>query len=135
MSSRRAASESSGTSRSPSCPSTRPTAWHASSSRRPATSTPSTSPARAGPHLSIWTCSSRTWGFRLPRAASRSFTAPCDGSTSATRSSALARCSRSEEHTSELQSHHDLVCRLLLEKKKKKTKKKNQQKKKKRKNK
>src|SRR5471032_3064594 len=29
------------------------------------------------------------------------------------------RCiSRSEEHTSELQSHHDLVCRLLLEKKK-----------------
>src|SRR6266540_6219780 len=31
---------------------------------------------------------------------------------------AAARC-RSEEHTSELQSHHDLVCRLLLEKKKK----------------
>src|SRR5437588_6440821 len=31
---------------------------------------------------------------------------------------------RSEEHTSELQSHSDLVCRLLLEKKKKKTKKK-----------
>src|SRR5437667_3792894 len=30
---------------------------------------------------------------------------------------------RSEEHTSELQSHHDLVCRLLLEKKKKKEKK------------
>src|SRR5437667_3162967 len=27
---------------------------------------------------------------------------------------------RSEEHTSELQSHHDLVCRLLLEKKKSK---------------
>ena len=26
---------------------------------------------------------------------------------------------RSEEHTSELQSHSDLVCRLLLEKKKK----------------
>src|SRR5437773_5930534 len=31
--------------------------------------------------------------------------------------------SRSEEHTSELQSHHDLVCRLLLEKKKKSKKK------------
>src|SRR5437773_8298288 len=29
---------------------------------------------------------------------------------------------RSEEHTSELQSHHDLVCRLLLEKKKTKQK-------------
>ena len=27
---------------------------------------------------------------------------------------------RSEEHTSELQSHSDLVCRLLLEKKKEK---------------
>src|SRR5690242_21106449 len=27
-------------------------------------------------------------------------------------------CSRSEEHTSELQSHVNLVCRLLLEKKK-----------------
>src|SRR5437773_5247057 len=31
-----------------------------------------------------------------------------------------AGADRSEEHTSELQSHHDLVCRLLLEKKKKK---------------
>src|SRR5438034_8460993 len=30
---------------------------------------------------------------------------------------------RSEEHTSELQSHSDLVCRLLLEKKKKTKKK------------
>src|SRR5437588_11867312 len=30
------------------------------------------------------------------------------------------RYGRSEEHTSELQSHSDLVCRLLLEKKKKK---------------
>src|SRR5436190_24162815 len=30
-----------------------------------------------------------------------------------------ARAARSEEHTSELQSHSDLVCRLLLEKKKK----------------
>src|SRR5438132_4960404 len=29
-----------------------------------------------------------------------------------------SRRSRSEEHTSELQSHSDLVCRLLLEKKK-----------------
>ena len=32
---------------------------------------------------------------------------------------------RSEEHTSELQSRTNLVCRLLLEKKKKKKKKKN----------
>src|SRR5437773_5612343 len=37
----------------------------------------------------------------------------------ASASKAFARATaRSEEHTSELQSHHDLVCRLLLEKKK-----------------
>src|SRR5947207_9682639 len=30
----------------------------------------------------------------------------------------LSEINRSEEHTSELQSHSDLVCRLLLEKKK-----------------
>src|SRR5437667_3150826 len=42
----------------------------------------------------------------------------------ATRVVPVLRCPRhprSEEHTSELQSHHDLVCRLLLEKKKKRT--------------
>src|SRR5688572_32334327 len=33
----------------------------------------------------------------------------------------VRRVSRSEEHTSELQSQSNLVCRLLLEKKKKKT--------------
>src|SRR5690349_25132729 len=35
------------------------------------------------------------------------------------RTPATPRESRSEEHTSELQSRRDLVCRLLLEKKKK----------------
>src|SRR5260221_9372708 len=34
---------------------------------------------------------------------------------------AQAMLDRSEEHTSELQSHSDLVCRLLLEKKKRQT--------------
>src|SRR2546421_9176207 len=34
-----------------------------------------------------------------------------------------SRSTRSEEHTSELQSRSDLVCRLLLEKKKKKNRK------------
>ena len=42
-----------------------------------------------------------------------------------------AEISRSEEHTSELQSPDHLVCRLLLEKKKNKQKKKKQKKKKK----
>src|SRR5438067_9552468 len=37
------------------------------------------------------------------------------------RPTGLAAAARSEEHTSELQSRFDLVCRLLLEKKKKKT--------------
>src|SRR5688572_32056374 len=44
------------------------------------------------------------------------------------RRSGVRRQLRSEEHTSELQSQSNLVCRLLLEKKKKK-KKKNQKKK------
>src|SRR5438132_2961368 len=35
------------------------------------------------------------------------------------RAAAAFEAARSEEHTSELQSHSDLVCRLLLEKKKK----------------
>src|SRR6266480_3184777 len=39
-----------------------------------------------------------------------------------TRNRSPARTVRSEEHTSELQSHVNLVCRLLLEKKKKKIK-------------
>src|SRR5438270_6330871 len=60
---------------------------------------------------------------RLPIARSSTSSAP-SGSCSAP----ISRCStpaeqreiRSEEHTSELQSQSNLVCRLLLEKKKKK---------------
>src|SRR5437773_11828808 len=43
---------------------------------------------------------------------------PMAGSPPSTNSVDPPPMSRSEEHTSELQSHHDLVCRLLLEKKK-----------------
>src|SRR5438477_10251492 len=42
-------------------------------------------------------------------------------STSAPTCSMNSTISRSEEHTSELQSHVNLVCRLLLEKKKEST--------------
>src|SRR5437773_4794585 len=35
-----------------------------------------------------------------------------------TQAAQVERAVRSEEHTSELQSHHELVCRLLLEKQK-----------------
>src|SRR5438034_9873223 len=48
----------------------------------------------------------------------------CRGTASRNRSD-TRRGRRSEEHTSELQSHSDLVCRLLLEKKKKKQNKNN----------
>src|SRR5438034_6189312 len=41
-----------------------------------------------------------------------------DGLRNARRRGSRARPRRSEEHTSELQSHSELVCRLLLEKKK-----------------
>src|SRR2546430_10837681 len=43
----------------------------------------------------------------------------CVGAGRLCRSSQLERGIRSEEHTSELQSQSNLVCRLLLEKKKK----------------
>src|SRR5437773_8973344 len=61
--------------------------------------------------------SSRRWWRGLPcRSPSTPKTRPSSRPS-------VARCcrttaARSEEHTSELQSHHDLVCRLLLEKKK-----------------
>src|SRR5438132_5147893 len=42
-----------------------------------------------------------------------------NGATSSPRLGSRDELVRSEEHTSELQSHSDLVCRLLLEKKKK----------------
>src|SRR5260370_32845453 len=42
------------------------------------------------------------------------------GRTTARNETGSGRQGRSEEHTSELQSHLNLVCRLLLEKKKKK---------------
>src|SRR5699024_11886769 len=62
-------------------------------------------PTRRSSDLSRIPCSAVT------RAMSRKFA--CTG-----RTSRPAPVSRSEEHTSELQSRFDLVCRLLLEKKK-----------------
>src|SRR5712664_4786215 len=62
-------------------------------------------------------------------------TRPCGTHRRRSRSGTARPTPRSEEHTSELQSRSDLVCRLLLEKKKKqqnddKNKKKKKQKKK-----
>src|SRR5690349_18540769 len=65
-------------------------------------------PPRPRPVLALDGCNDGREGLRLvPGQAGRR--APFDGGRS-----------RSEEHTSELQSRRDLVCRLLLEKKKKK---------------
>src|SRR5206468_7396486 len=50
------------------------------------------------------------------------FSLLCSAALFEIRSRRLALFERSEEHTSELQSRSDLVCRLLLEKKKKKNK-------------
>src|SRR5207248_5550731 len=49
---------------------------------------------------------------------SASVTERVDEVRGADRREGVARADRSEEHTSELQSPYDLVCRLLLEKKK-----------------
>src|SRR5436190_14252233 len=60
-------------------------------------------------------------GRRFPLSVAKNGRAP-----RSVRSIRTSSCSpgstRSEEHTSELQSHSDLVCRLLLEKKKKQDK-------------
>src|SRR5438874_13824210 len=61
--------------------------------------------------LPICTCSRRSSAGPGPAPTWRSRGGPGPAGT--------ARGPRSEEHTSELQSRRDLVCRLLLEKKKK----------------
>src|SRR5438309_8637874 len=61
--------------------------------------------------------SSETAPARRPTIRSRPSAAP--GASGRTVETSSTRTSRSEEHTSELQSQFHLVCRLLLEKKKK----------------
>src|SRR5438034_7039459 len=70
----------------------------------------------------------RSNGVTFVASGARSWVASCNGSDHCNCSRSPCRPSmqcrdlrarlRSEEHTSELQSHSDLVCRLLLEKKK-----------------
>src|SRR5437773_6722005 len=94
------------------CPSSSPreSIWTRSSSepRRPSSpsASPGTRPAATSPSWPMGT------GVRR-----RSRRRPASRGRPRTRSfKASARKARSEEHTSELQSHHELVCRLLLEK-------------------
>src|SRR5688572_9919480 len=65
-----------------------------------------------------WVSSSKDFS----RASRSELSVAISSARSLSAASALSRlsiCSRSEEHTSELQSQSNLVCRLLLEKKKK----------------
>src|SRR5260221_3463813 len=59
-----------------------------------------------------------TWPPSRARATTPNPRLPTSRSSTPSTTSPSATSSRSEEHTSELQSHSDLVCRLLLEKKK-----------------
>src|SRR5438132_13709572 len=68
--------------------------------------TPATEIYTLSLHDALPICTRRPW--RRARPAGSSPPTPSSG------------WNRSEEHTSELQSHSDLVCRLLLEKKKNK---------------
>src|SRR5437588_7073601 len=66
--------------------------------------------------------SERRWGLspesaRVVATSSLRWAAPIWRADRLTATLSGGRGSRSEEHTSELQSHSDLVCRLLLEKK------------------
>src|SRR2546427_4577947 len=86
--------------------------------RRPPRSTlfPYTTLFRAGAcgvRASCARCACRPAWPCLPWLSAAALPAMPRGQTAAT-------CTRSEEHTSELQSQSNLVCRLLLEKKKKK---------------
>src|SRR5690349_23018544 len=64
----------------------------------------------------------RSWAFALVAISiDQAYSADCVISSRHSKPT-VPGTNRSEEHTSELQSRRDLVCRLLLEKKKKKKK-------------
>src|SRR5690606_41499726 len=70
-----------------------------------------------------WLFPSQPHEARFAASCRRRFTSVCDGAYTHASSRPKARqyaavSPRSEEHTSELQSRENLVCRLLLEKKK-----------------
>src|SRR5947207_6357857 len=72
----------------------------------------------------LFTRNRNTWGNSRPFAACTVINCTASGGASSSRLTTppdavqlMTVHARSEEHTSELQSHSDLVCRLLLEKK------------------
>src|SRR5690348_17834438 len=73
------------------------------------------------PYTTLFRSSSDRWSVCAISVCCRRSSAPSIASASRAATSSSCSTSRSEEHTSELQSPVHLVCRLLLEKKKKKT--------------
>src|SRR5947207_12006322 len=65
-------------------------------------------------HVMMTVTSCRAWGVG-PQSPYHVPTSGCPSCADAA-ASETTNATRSEEHTSELQSHSDLVCRLLLEK-------------------
>src|SRR5438067_10075951 len=63
-------------------------------------------------------CGGRNRSASTPLWIRNSFSGGAPSRRSSASTSSLRQTKRSEEHTSELQSRFDLVCRLLLEKKK-----------------
>src|SRR5690242_21160099 len=96
--------------------------------RRPPSSTlfPYTTLFRSSPPDPFWNAvlrlSGTPWFFGRPFGRSRDVRLVILRSDGTSSQPDQRQKTRSEEHTSELQSHVNLVCRLLLEKKKKKTK-------------
>src|SRR5690606_41818823 len=86
---------------------------------------PYTTLFRSLPANGCTTCSTTCSGQCTPAARSCSISSPFIGSSRKVRIEVATTgpiSARSEEHTSELQSRENLVCRLLLEKKKKRNK-------------
>src|SRR5207248_7809787 len=79
--------------------------------------TAGSSPAQPDPRITLWEAHGRWTPGKLDLSAlyARGSISDLAGANAAHPGAA----NRSEEHTSELQSPYDLVCRLLLEKKKK----------------
>src|SRR5205085_10953767 len=80
-------------------------------------------PARVAPAAAAWQAAVAPASGAEPPAGARPappgpVPAPRQRATTGCRSTATGSSHRSEEHTSELQSQSNLVCRLLLEKKK-----------------
>src|SRR5690606_42006495 len=95
-----------------------PRALHSSPTRRSSDLSPSASSLVAGP-CGVVAMATVASTHAVPVAAAAATSVPAESLTgNSPRTTVIDTEPRSEEHTSELQSRENLVCRLLLEKKK-----------------